>query len=335
MIDSAAAPARDPCGNHPRPVSAAVRAGRRRGVAEPSSQAAPSEVTAAPSRVRLLWIEDHPEFMAPLASWLVREGFDVEFAMRGEAGIHMARSAMYAVILVDLILPDIPGIEVLKTLRSAGITTPIIVITGHGSIESAVEALHAGAADFKSKPLRAVDLVQTVRTVLASANSQQRPAGTFAEFPAVGQATPPRAARIARVLVDLISAPNDVHSIEDLCRKASVGIAPATFRRWCAEENIGPGEALEFARLLRGLALARNHGTSPSEWMELDPRTFRSLLMRGGVSDLFQEKTPSFREFIDRQQFVANSLVLKLVQRGCGADDSRPRQGPRRTDATE
>ena len=263
--------------------------------------------------------------MAPLAGQLALEGFDVEFATSGRAGIQLARSATYAAILLDHKLPDVPGIEVLKILQSDGVTTPIVVITGYGSIESAVEAIRAGAADFKSKPVRAGELIQTLRWVLASKKPDRLSTGSMSELPRA-EPTAPRASRIARVLTELISAPADVHSIEELCRAASLGISPATFRRWCVEEGIGPGEALVFARLLRALALAQKDGTSPSEWMEIDPRTFRSLLKRGGVSELFQEGIPTTSEFIGRQRFVRNLLVLRWVQRGCVGRDHHPAQ---------
>ena len=283
----------------------------------PSSSAATDSATS----LQLLWIDDHPDLMAPLASQLATLGFDVVFAASGKAGVRMALTVPYAAILVDLRLPDIPGIQVIRTLRSAGNRTPIIVITGYGSLRSAVEAVRAGAADYKPKPLRVVELAETIRSVLESTDSERL--STDQRGGRVLEPTPPRAARIAHVLIELISAPTDAHSLDELCQRASLGVAPATFRRWCAEEDLSPSQALAFARLLRGLTMARKYATRPSEWMELDPRTIRSLLDRGGVSDLFQGRTPTIAEFIDRQRFVSNPLVLRLVrERLCSSGSS-------------
>ena len=297
---------------------------RRRAVGSaPSSGTPQSAPTRSGPRPHLLWIEDHPQLMAPLMSYLVKEGFDVEFATSGDSGVRLAKSARHEVILLDLKLPDLPGIEVLKTLRSGGIGTPIIVITGFGSLDSAVEMVRAGAAHYKAKPLRAVELLQTIRSVIDSANRQvitpaidvadrftDGASGSCAHWP-----TAPRAARLARVLADACSAPNDFRSVDELCRVTSLGVAPGTFRRWCDAESIHPREAVDFARLLRAVVLAERHGAEVSEWLDVDPRTFCALLNRGGVTELFDRAVPGRWEFMNRQRFVRNPHVLNLVRR--------------------
>jgi PleD family two-component response regulator len=85
---------------------------------------------------RLLWIEDQPPLMAPLAGYLTEQGFDVEFAPSGDAGLRMAAAAVYAIILLDLKLPDIDGIEFLQRLRSAGISNA--GHRHHGARDSAI-----------------------------------------------------------------------------------------------------------------------------------------------------------------------------------------------------
>jgi hypothetical protein len=127
--------------------------------------------------------------------------------------------------------------------------------------------------------------------------------------------TPSRAARIAVVLVGFLSAPTDARSIEEMCRLSPVGLAPVTFRRWCQAEGIKPGEALQFARLLRALLMAREHGMPLSEWIDVDPRTLRRLLKRAGIAAMLASGIPELPEFIERQRLVRNPHVLKLVQR--------------------
>ncbi|MGE5834468.1 MAG: hypothetical protein ACM4AI_08335 [Acidobacteriota bacterium] len=125
---------------------------------------------------------------------------------------------------------------------------------------------------------------------------------------------PPRAAKIAAVLVAPLTAPGDIHSVEELCHVAPIGVAQATFRRWCNEEGISPGQALAFARLLRAVIFARKDRTSASEWMEIDPRTFRRLLKRAGVVELFAGEAPTPWDFIEVQHLVLNPHVLSLVR---------------------
>ena len=170
----------------PQPVSVpAVAAPRRTDGPEPTPRSPASASADSALRTRLLWIEDQPELMAALAAYVVGEGFDVEFATTGMAGLRAASSAAYDIILLDLKLPDAWGIDVLKTIRSAGVRTPVVIITGHWSIESALEAGRARAAGFKSKPLRAADLLQTIRSVIDSSKREET-ARLFRESPGGG-----------------------------------------------------------------------------------------------------------------------------------------------------
>jgi DNA-binding response OmpR family regulator/AraC-like DNA-binding protein len=104
--------------------------------------------------------------MAPVASYLASQGFDVDFATTGEAGVRKAAFGTFEIILLDFKLPDVSGIQVLRRLRSVSIRTPVIVITGYGTIESTVDAMRLGAVDVKSKPFRAADLLQSIRSVI-------------------------------------------------------------------------------------------------------------------------------------------------------------------------
>ena len=153
--------------------SAAVAASRRTHGGDQTPRTPGPTSTDPALRTRLLWIDDEPKLMAPLAAYLVGQAFDVEFATTGAAGFRMAGSAAYEIILLDFKLPDAPGMDILKRIQSAGIRTPIIVITGYGSLESAFESGLAGAAGFKSKPLRAADLLQTIRSVIGSSTGEK------------------------------------------------------------------------------------------------------------------------------------------------------------------
>ena len=132
------------------------------------ASAAPLYVAnASVARRRLLWIEDQPELMKPVVSYLAEHGYDVEFATSGEDGLEMAGLGNYSAILLDLKLPDAHGLDLLDRLAPSGNRSPVIVITGYGSTESALIAGRYGAAAYKSKPLIGADLVELIRSVLA------------------------------------------------------------------------------------------------------------------------------------------------------------------------
>jgi DNA-binding response OmpR family regulator len=101
----------------------------------------------------LLWIDDE---LAPAnieIRYLQRQGYRVDYAVTGSNGLALARAGGYDGILLDLHLPDIPGLSVLATLRAENISTPVLVVTGFGDSESARVAGRFGANEFRAKPI--------------------------------------------------------------------------------------------------------------------------------------------------------------------------------------
>lgn len=131
------------------------------------------------------------------ARLLAEAGFDVEQALSGVLGLAMARSASYDAILLDLRLPDMSGLDVLKELRAAGVAAPTLVLTGFGTIEAAVEAMKLGAVDFRQKPLIGDDLVVAVRSIAARGDSIR----------------PYAARRWAEAVVRIIGSPEDPRTV--------------------------------------------------------------------------------------------------------------------------
>ncbi len=118
----------------------------------------------------LLWIDDEISPRSPDVRLLELEGFRVHCAVSGTAGLAMARTANYQGILLDLRLPDIPGLAVLTTLRADAITTPILVLTGFGDTDCAFAASQLGADGFKCKPLFGDDLSLAVQRLVGRAS---------------------------------------------------------------------------------------------------------------------------------------------------------------------
>jgi AraC-like DNA-binding protein/ActR/RegA family two-component response regulator len=131
--------------------------------------AAPVRRTVAtapdPARPRLLWIDDEISGSDVQVHFLELQGFRVDCAFTGSDGLAMARASGYDGILLDLKLPDLPGLAVLATLRGENITTPVLVLTGFADFESANVAGRLGA-QFKAKPLFIDDLEVAVRRLI-------------------------------------------------------------------------------------------------------------------------------------------------------------------------
>jgi DNA-binding response OmpR family regulator len=97
---------------------------------------------------------------------LEQEGFRVDIALTASEGSRLARANEYALIILDLLLPDGHGIEVLKSIRERARATPVLVVSGMDDIGNTVNALDAGADDYLHKPYQAEELKARVRALL-------------------------------------------------------------------------------------------------------------------------------------------------------------------------
>src|SRR5262245_5630885 len=113
----------------------------------------PPEVVAEPvSRGRILVIDDEPDIRESLETLLAAENYRVELASNATEGLKRLESSSYDLVLLDLMMPDKSGMQVLDEVRVRDRETPIFMITAYGSIEVAVQALKHGASDYFAKP---------------------------------------------------------------------------------------------------------------------------------------------------------------------------------------
>ena len=107
---------------------------------------------AAPTRGRILIVDDEEDIRESLETLLTLEGYSVDMAVNGTTGLERMAASSYDLVLLDLMMPDKSGMEVLAEVRQRDRDTPIFLITAYGSIEVAIKALKAGASDYFSKP---------------------------------------------------------------------------------------------------------------------------------------------------------------------------------------
>jgi len=115
---------------------------------------------------KILVIDDESGIRSSLKGILEDEGYAVITTESGEQGLSFLREENFDIILLDIWLPEMDGIAVLEKIKSAEENLPVIMITGHGSIESAVKATKLGAYDFLEKPLSLEKVVLTVKNAL-------------------------------------------------------------------------------------------------------------------------------------------------------------------------
>jgi DNA-binding NtrC family response regulator len=106
----------------------------------------------AAARGRILVIDDEPDIRESLDALLSSEGYRVELAANAAEGLRRLEASSYDLLLLDLMLPDQGGMEVLEQVRARDRETPVFLITAYGSVEVAVQALKRGASDYFSKP---------------------------------------------------------------------------------------------------------------------------------------------------------------------------------------
>lgn len=112
---------------------------------------------------KILLIDDEAAIRKALKEILEYESFEVDEAEDGPTGIKLAEKETYDLIFCDIKMPRMDGLEVLEKLKDRGVESPVVIITGHGSVETAVEALKKGAWDFIQKPLDLNRILVTVR----------------------------------------------------------------------------------------------------------------------------------------------------------------------------
>ena len=114
----------------------------------------------------ILVVDDEPGVRSSISGVLRDEGFDVDAAETGEECLEKANGAAYDVIVLDIWLPGLDGLTTLQRLRERQIDSQVVIISGHGNIESAVRAIKMGAFDFIEKPLSLEKTVLVVRNAL-------------------------------------------------------------------------------------------------------------------------------------------------------------------------
>ena len=122
--------------------------------------------------MRLLLVEDHVPLADELMAGLARLGYAVDWLADGRDALYQGQSEPYDLIILDLGLPGLPGLDVLKQWRVQGLTTPVLILTARGSWSERIEGLKAGADDYVTKPFHPEELQLRVQALLRRAHGQ-------------------------------------------------------------------------------------------------------------------------------------------------------------------
>lgn len=113
-------------------------------------------------KTRLLLVDDEKEFVDKLAKRLKHRDYDVTLAYSGEEALEKVRQFLYDVIILDILMPGMDGIETLKNIKPIRPLAEVIMLTGHATVETAIEGMKLGAFDYLMKPTEIDELTEKI-----------------------------------------------------------------------------------------------------------------------------------------------------------------------------
>ena len=116
--------------------------------------------------MKILLVDDETELSDPLSRILLQEGYQVDVADNGAAGMELALQDRYDLLILDWMLPHKSGLEICREVRSRSLTTPVLFLTAKDTIDDRVDGLDAGADDYLVKPFELRELLARVRALL-------------------------------------------------------------------------------------------------------------------------------------------------------------------------
>jgi DNA-binding NtrC family response regulator len=257
------------------------------------------------TRGRILVIDDEHDIREGLELLLLSEGYSVDLAQNGGEGIRKLESASYDLALLDLMMPDMSGMEVLAEVRKRDRETPIFMITAYGSVERAVEAIKAGANDYFSKPWDNEKLIIEIDRMIA---------GRRLEY---------ENTHLKRALVERYSFPNIIGRSEGMVRMLDLvsQVAPSRSTILISGET-GTGKEL-VAKAIHANSPRASHMFVPVNSGSLSPDLLESTLfghVKGAFTSAIQTKKGYFEVadkgtiFFDEIGTLGTETQIKMLR---------------------
>jgi len=118
------------------------------------------------SAARILVVDDEASIVDSVATVLRYEGFDVDVASSGRAALQMAQETAFDLVVLDVMLPDLDGLEVTRRIRADGLDIPVLFLTAKSEVEDRVAGLTVGGDDYVSKPFSLIEIIARVKAIL-------------------------------------------------------------------------------------------------------------------------------------------------------------------------
>ena len=122
------------------------------------------------AKERILIVDDEKNIVSSLTSILADEGYEVSIAGDGVEALELIQKDPPDLVILDIWLPGMDGIEVLKTLKSYNLGVEVLIMSGHGTIDTAIKATKLGAQDFIEKPFSLDRITESIKNILQEKN---------------------------------------------------------------------------------------------------------------------------------------------------------------------
>lgn len=132
-------------------------------------------------KIKLLMVDDEKEFLETSARSLSRRDFEVHLAFDGTTALQMLKQDRYDVVVLDVKMPGLDGVEVFHRIQNQWPEIPVILLTGHGTISQAFQTSKEGIADYLTKPCDIDELARRIKEILVQAKEKSLPTGTPSE----------------------------------------------------------------------------------------------------------------------------------------------------------
>ncbi len=132
--------------------------------------------------MRILVVEDEKKVASFIQRGLEGEGFSVDVAYDGESGVEMGSQNNYDLILMDIMLPKMDGLEAVKALRAREVTSPVLCLTAKDTVEDIVAGLDSGSDDYLTKPFAFAELLARVRALVRRGTQERGAEITYADL---------------------------------------------------------------------------------------------------------------------------------------------------------
>ena len=132
--------------------------------------------------MRILVVEDEKKVASFIQRGLEGEGFSVDLAHDGETGVEMGSSTNYDLILMDIMLPKMDGLEAIQALRAKGVASPVLCLTAKDTVDDIVAGLDSGSDDYLTKPFAFAELLARVRALVRRGTQERGAEITYADL---------------------------------------------------------------------------------------------------------------------------------------------------------